>query len=314
MDDLFIFVELKQKSFEKYIRARADVEKPGWFKLFNRVLEDDEFYNFTASEICAWIYIMSQASIQQNAKIRLILDKVDAFRRKFSRDDIRNAITKLKNLGILVPGATSDVTPTLRPRNAAVSLGEERIGEDWIGDKNKAGGEGGGILKIEPPPADAAQNKPMGIILPDLAGNSAREQVLAKIPIDIQQEWLDRYDLIWLKQSLLHAIQNYAKDEPLDLIKDWPTKLTRWFKIEKKAKFKPEKKIDWAEVAKTVQWALSEFDCEEQLRFRLGPELFPIVERIGIEALAKMHRDDFYSNGMVPGLLKQASLAKGKSA
>jgi hypothetical protein len=69
-------------------------------------------------------------------------------------------------------------------------------------------------------------------------GNSMRDRVLSKIPYDIQRDWVDRYDAKWLKDSILHAIQTYAKKEPLELIVDWPEKLTRWFKIEKKPKFK----------------------------------------------------------------------------
>lgn len=223
LDDLFIDVQLKEKSFERYIKARADVEKPGWFKFSNRMLDDDEFYDFTAAETCAWIYVMSQSSLQRSSKVRLILDKVDAFRRKFSRDDLRSVIAKLKDLGIL----KSHVTSTLRGRNGGGSLGEERIGEE----RNIAGGE----EKIKTPPTEVPI---LGTVLKDLAGNSKREQVLSRIPIETQQDWVDTYDTKWLKDSLLHAIETHSKNNPIDCVKDWPEKLARWFKIEKKPKFK----------------------------------------------------------------------------
>lgn len=220
MDELFIYVELKEKSFEKYIKARNDVEKPGWHKISNRLLEDDELWDFTAAETCAWLYILSQSSIQQKKRVRLTLDKVDAFKRKFNRDDFNNAIKKLTELGVL----DSHVTSTARARNVDVPL--ERIRED----KKR--------VEEEAPPAIASQNEFTGVILPALAGNSKREQVLARIPLDLQQEWVETYDLKWLKDSLLHAVQVYSKTDPVECIQDWPTKLVRWFKIEKKPKYK----------------------------------------------------------------------------
>lgn len=237
MDELFIFVELKAKSFEKYIKARADVDKPGWLKCSNRLLDDDEFYEFTAAEFAAWYYIMSQSSIQQSPKVRLILDKVDAYRRKFSRDELRSAILKLKALNILKPESRNvDVTPTSRERNVDVPLGEERIGEDCI----KAVVVVNTAREETPPSADALQNKFIGPVHPDLGGNSKREQALSKIPYDLQQEWVDTYKLSWLRNKLLKAIDHYSKNIPVELINDWEGKFLKWFAMEKTPEYKPK--------------------------------------------------------------------------
>lgn len=226
MEELIIDVELKSKSFEKYIKARADVDRPGWFKCSNQLLDDREFHDFTAAEICAWFYIMAESSILKSPKVRIIMDRVDSHRRKFSRDDLKSAISKLKGLGILLTDVASDVTSTLRPRSADVTLGEDRIGEE-------------GIRVVVAPPAIASQkNGIIGPVLAELGGNSKREQALSTVPLDLQQEWLEMYDLQWLRNAILKAVSNYANKDPVDSIGNWEAKFVHWFSIEKKPKLK----------------------------------------------------------------------------
>lgn len=142
IDEAFVFVKLRPKSFTKYIKCRKDIDRPGWFKCSNRLLEDDDLDNFSAAETCAWLKILSLASEQQSALVRINLLKINALVRKFTQQDLFNAIDKLKARGIL----KNDVTPTLRGRNVDVpQRGEERIGEE----KNKA--EEGGPESRNPP-------------------------------------------------------------------------------------------------------------------------------------------------------------------
>lgn len=130
-DGEFIFVKLRPKSFTKYIKCRKDIERPGWFKCSNRLLEDDDLSKFSAAEVCAWVYIMSLSSLQQRASVRINLLKSDALKRKFSREDLFSAIDKLKAKKIL----KSHATRALRPRNVDVTQrGGERIGKE----RNKA--------------------------------------------------------------------------------------------------------------------------------------------------------------------------------
>jgi hypothetical protein len=103
------------------------------------------------------------------------------------------------------------------------------------GKGNGVGGEGAGAP--ETPPADSSPGEDFGI-LPELAGNSKREQVLPQIPRSVQQEWIDKYDPGWLKDSLVHAIEHYCRGAPAGDVRDWPEKLARWFKIEKKPKLR----------------------------------------------------------------------------
>lgn len=226
MDDIFLYVEVM--GFKKF-KGRTDVAHPSWFRCSNEILEDDDFHDFTAAEMCAIVYIFSQSNKQTSAVARINLEKVDGLSRKFNRDDLQSAIKKATLRGIL----RLHVTPPLRPRNADVTP-PGRIGEDRRTDETEEESESAANL----PPANASQNKTMGIVLPELAGNSKREQALSTIPTDLQQEWIDTYDLQWLKNAMLKAISNYAKKDPVDTLSDWEGKLIHWFAIEKKPKYK----------------------------------------------------------------------------
>jgi hypothetical protein len=63
----------------------------------------------------------------------------------------------------------------------------------------------------------------------------------------------------------------------------------------------------WADKAKILHLAMLDCDADEQLEFRLGSELWQIVNRIGLDNLWQMRRTDFAPGGKVQDLLKQAS-------
>ncbi len=56
------------KNWSKY-NPRKDIKHHRWFAMSNRVLEDADFMDFTGDEIKVWIYILSQASQQNSARI-----------------------------------------------------------------------------------------------------------------------------------------------------------------------------------------------------------------------------------------------------
>lgn len=140
----------------------------------------------------------------------------------FTKHQVINNRESASNL----PPHPDDACPTRAPRVTDAGSVEGK-GEEG----NRTEGVGGAA------PADATQ-KQMGLVHPELAGNSKRIQVLSRVSIDLQQDWVDRYESKWLKDSILHAIQTYAKNDPIDCISDWAEKLIRWFKIEKKPKYK----------------------------------------------------------------------------
>ena len=51
-DDL---IDVTINGYDKF-KGRKDVGSPTWFKLSNDFLSDPEFYSFTFSEKCAWIW------------------------------------------------------------------------------------------------------------------------------------------------------------------------------------------------------------------------------------------------------------------
>lgn len=175
MDDAFIYVKLRPKSFAKYIKCRKDIDRPGWFKCSNRLLEDDDLDNFSASETCAWLKILSLASEQQSASIRINLLKINALSRKFTQQDLLSAIDKLKEIGILIP----HVTRTLRGRNVHVpQRGEERIGEE----KNKA---------EEVREGTEIKNAPAAILAAPLGEPKTIDELLSAIPALTMEAWLE---------------------------------------------------------------------------------------------------------------------------
>lgn len=218
MASVFIYVEVK--NFAKYIKCRSDVEEPSWFKLSNDLLDDDDLHEFTGAEICAWIHIMSLSSKQQNPVVRINLEKIVAFKRKFRRSDLLSVIGKLSAMEIL----TVHESPPLRTRN--VDVPPEERGRDGMGQEESESSSS----------SETFEGK-IGLH-PDLAGNSEREQVLPLVSKSLQDEWVKKYDPSWLKNAIVKAISHYRQDRPANEIADWQGKLVHWFTIEKKPKLR----------------------------------------------------------------------------
>lgn len=61
---------VKILGFEKY-KGRADVAHNSWFRCSNRLLEDPDFFDFTAEEKLVWIYLLSIASQKNTSDIHV---------------------------------------------------------------------------------------------------------------------------------------------------------------------------------------------------------------------------------------------------
>lgn len=103
------------KNFKRY-KGRKDVTHNTWFRLSNRLLEDPDFYDFTAGELLSWVYMLSLASQKNSAVIEVNFAHAERVCRIKTKDLI-SAIKKLEGKQLL-PG---DVTPTLRGRDADVT-------------------------------------------------------------------------------------------------------------------------------------------------------------------------------------------------
>lgn len=56
-------MEIEIKNWDKY-NPRKDIKNPSWFALSNRMIEDSDIYELNDKEFKAWVYCLSQASIQ----------------------------------------------------------------------------------------------------------------------------------------------------------------------------------------------------------------------------------------------------------
>lgn len=69
-------IELEIINWEKY-NPRKDIKHPAWFAFNNRMIEDAQFFSFTAEEFKAWIYVLSQASQKNNSNISLVTEHAE---------------------------------------------------------------------------------------------------------------------------------------------------------------------------------------------------------------------------------------------
>lgn len=103
------------KGFEKF-KGRTDVRLNSWFRCSNRLLEDPDLFDFSHSEICVWIYILSLASQKNLADVNMNFEHANRIARLKERE-ILSAIDKLAKLNIITVHDTS----TLRARSADVT-------------------------------------------------------------------------------------------------------------------------------------------------------------------------------------------------
>lgn len=87
-------INIRLRSFAEY-RPRKEIKHPHWFKCSNRILEDEDFYDFSFEEIAVWIYIMSIAS-QRDCDTVFINFEAAERKCRFKSKAILSAIDKLK--------------------------------------------------------------------------------------------------------------------------------------------------------------------------------------------------------------------------
>jgi hypothetical protein len=107
------FVEIRIRNWEKFNPQRKDVKHHSWFRLNNSILEDPDFCDFSGDEFKVWIYILSQASKQMTAKIRVHFTHATRIC-GLKKSVLVEALKKLVKLNICV----SFDTDTLRERYA----------------------------------------------------------------------------------------------------------------------------------------------------------------------------------------------------
>jgi len=105
-------IQVKIKNFAAF-KGRQDVKNNSWFRCSNRLLEDPDFFDFNHAEIMVWIYILSLASIKNNAAIIINFSHADRVCR-LPKEVVLSAVKKLEGNQLL----PVDVTRAARGRVA----------------------------------------------------------------------------------------------------------------------------------------------------------------------------------------------------
>ena len=84
----------------KNYASRTDIKNHTWFKCSNRILEDEDFFEFTDSEILCWIYVLSLCSQKKSDSVFINFERADRFARR-KKEDLISTIKKLERLEIL---------------------------------------------------------------------------------------------------------------------------------------------------------------------------------------------------------------------
>lgn len=116
------FVEITVIDWEEKYRPRKDVHNPSWFKLSNRIFEDQDFFSLNSDEIICWIWILSLCSQKSSGCVKINLDYVNRICR-FSVASFFSVIKKLEGIHIVpvdVTCAYVDVPDAAVRRNEGV--------------------------------------------------------------------------------------------------------------------------------------------------------------------------------------------------
>lgn len=93
------YLILKINGWEKY-NPRKDIKHPSWFAFSNRMIEDPDFFDFSHGEFKAWIYILSRASQENNATIKVNFRHAERVC-GISTSDLLQAISRCQKLGLI---------------------------------------------------------------------------------------------------------------------------------------------------------------------------------------------------------------------
>lgn len=232
-------VEIEVINWEKF-NPRTDRKIHSWFRLENGIATEPKFFGLTAGQKFVAVCLFAEASKSSGGKTKINVPWF-ADLLKVEPGEVLKTIAHLEKTGVLKTPSGNQVVSTgnraVTGGNQVVSTGSPTIRTDDTNETyERKREEERDSAPPKTPAADSSANLP--VILPALAGNSKREQVLRQVSIELQQEWVDRYDTLWLKNVILQAVQYHTKEIPIHVIADWEEKLIRWFTREKHPKLK----------------------------------------------------------------------------
>lgn len=222
MEQAVIWV--KVHGYEKY-RARKDIKEPWWFKVSNKLFTDDDLDHLNLEELAAWVYILSVQSKQKDPIVGISVRKATEARVPLAV--LESAISKLAEAGVVsrVPGRIPDAICTDPVRDSPGSRAAERDLEE-------------NEKRVETAPEDAAAALWITFALkPGAKVHTALNQkragfneALSCVSPDIQLEWLERYQVKSLRQTLTDAFEYGSAERTTN----WARFFVAWVKREKK--------------------------------------------------------------------------------
>lgn len=93
------FITITLRNWKKF-NGRSDIKNPTWFRLDASLIDDPEFFDFTAEEFKVWIYILCMCCRKNKATIKLFFGHAENSS-KLSRKSVLSAVKKLSLLGVL---------------------------------------------------------------------------------------------------------------------------------------------------------------------------------------------------------------------
>jgi hypothetical protein len=110
-------LEIEILNWDRY-NPRRDVKKPSWFRMQNDLFFDPSFFDFRSAELLTWIFLLTQASVNNRGTISLSTSYI-ASRIKAKEKSVNRALEKLEaNKCIKI--RNGGVTRTSRGRNGFV--------------------------------------------------------------------------------------------------------------------------------------------------------------------------------------------------
>lgn len=173
------------------------------------------------------------------------------WKRQLLREEIVEVgLAEFREKGIYVVGADEQFTWLLQRQEAGKKGGRPPKPTE-IGSKPTESGSNPLTLSLPPPltlsPVSSKNLHAVEDELPaatgefsvheKLNGDPALREVLQFISYTVQEKWVARYELDWLKKNLVNAIHYHLEKENASnpaKIKDWGLRLGKWLRREKK--------------------------------------------------------------------------------
>jgi len=201
-------------NWEKY-NPRKDVKRGSWLRLEHDLFENPELEDFTLPEVCAWLYLLCQASKKNCGALEISVAHAERIGR-IKRKDFLSAVEKLKRIRWIADSDSDaararnvDVTDTYATRRDETRRDETEREADCVAVETTA------------PPAS---------ILRVLEGEYSltAKELLASVPLKLQESWVVSYpDPAWVKQEVNKAAA-WILANPRKAPKKFPAFMGNW--------------------------------------------------------------------------------------